>query len=181
MDATEGAASRVSLAPGDMVGGRYRAATLLARGGMGEVWSADDVVLERTVALKVLRGEIASDAAVARRFEAEARAAARLRSRHTVAVFDAGRDDHRLFLVMERLPGTNLADEIAAGPLGPKPVREMRPTCWPRLPRRTTWASSTATSSPATSCGTGYTAGRSLTSVSPRALTRIVPRRPPGS
>ena len=125
MDATEGAASRVSLAPGDMVGGRYRAATLLARGGMGEVWSADDVVLERPVALKVLRGEIASDAAVARRFEAEARAAARLRSRHTVAVFDAGRDDHRLFLVMERLPGTNLADEIAAGPLGPKPVREM--------------------------------------------------------
>jgi serine/threonine-protein kinase len=87
---------------------------------MGEVRAAVDVRLERAVAVKLLRPELSADPDVRRRFEREARAAARISHPHVVAVFDTGEQDDVPFIVMERLPGTTLADEIARGPVDPR-------------------------------------------------------------
>jgi eukaryotic-like serine/threonine-protein kinase len=79
---------------------------------MGEVRAGWDKVLDRPVAVKVLREDAASDPAVRRRFEAEARAAARLVHPNLVQVYDSGEDGGIPFMVMERLPGHSLRDEI---------------------------------------------------------------------
>ncbi len=100
-----------------MIAGRYRLGSRLGRGGMAEVLDAFDERLERPVALKVLRPEVAADAGMRRRFEAEARAAARFSHPAVVSVYDSGEHAGRAFLVMERLPGETLADRIAAGPV----------------------------------------------------------------
>jgi len=80
---------------------------------MGEVRSGHDRRLGREVAVKLLRADMAGDPEIRSRFEAEARAAARLGHPNVVAVFDVGEDDGAPFIVMERLPGETLADEIA--------------------------------------------------------------------
>jgi len=97
--------------------GRYELGELLGRGGMGEVRAATDHRLGRPVAVKLLRADLAGDAEVRARFEAEGRAAARLSHPNVVAVYDTGEDDGQPFIVMERLPGETLADEIAKAPL----------------------------------------------------------------
>lgn len=99
------------------LGGRYRLGEVLGRGGMGEVRAAEDLRLGRQVAVKLLRADLADDADVRRRFESEARAAAGISHPHAVAVYDAGEDEGVAYLVMERLPGATLADEMATGPL----------------------------------------------------------------
>lgn len=111
----------MSLRTDTVLGGRYRLGTLLGRGGMAEVYNAHDDRLDRAVAVKVLRADMAVRTDVRRRFEAEARAAARLTHPNVVAVFDTGDDegdDGRVsWIVMERLPGETLADRMGAGPL----------------------------------------------------------------
>lgn len=92
---------------------------------MGEVWAGEDQRLGRPVAVKVLRADLAAHAEIRARFEAEARAAARLSHPHAVGVYDSGEDDGRAYIVMECLPGTTLADELASGPLAPEEVRRM--------------------------------------------------------
>ena len=84
---------------------------------MAEVIDAFDERLERPVAVKVLRPEVAADADMRRRFEAEARAAARFSHPSVVSVYDSGEHGGRAFLVMERLPGETLADRISHGPV----------------------------------------------------------------
>jgi serine/threonine-protein kinase len=101
----------------ELLAGRYALGVPLGHGGMGEVREALDVRLEREVAVKLLRSDLAADPAVRRRFEREARAAARVSHPHVVAVFDTGEQDGVPFIVMERVPGRTLADEIARGPL----------------------------------------------------------------
>lgn len=96
---------------------------MLGRGGMGEVRAGHDQRLGRDVAVKVLRPDMAGDPAVRERFGHEARLAARLVHPHVVAVFDTGEHDGVPFLVMERLSGRTLADEIASGPLEAETVR----------------------------------------------------------
>jgi len=86
---------------------------------MGEVWEADDTVLGRRVALKVLVAELAADKRATRRFVREARATARLTHPNVARVYDFGRDGGTPFLVMELLQGETLADRLAAGPLPP--------------------------------------------------------------
>jgi non-specific serine/threonine protein kinase/serine/threonine-protein kinase len=103
--------------PGPLIADRYRLGPLLGRGGMAEVFDAFDERLERPVAMKVLRPEVAADAEMRRRFEAEARAAARFSHPSVVSVYDSGEDAGRAFLVMERLPGETLADQIRRGPV----------------------------------------------------------------
>jgi eukaryotic-like serine/threonine-protein kinase len=103
----------------ELLAGRYALGEPLGHGGMGEVREALDVRLEREVAVKLLRPELASDADVRRRFEREARAAARISHPHVVAVFDTGEHDGVPFIVMERLSGATLANEIAKGPMDP--------------------------------------------------------------
>lgn len=120
-----GSVSPAGLEPGVVLSARYRLGALVRRGGMGEVWTGEDVRLGRPVAVKVVRPEVGADPRVRGRFEAEARAAARLRSPHAVAVFDCGEDGARLYIVMECLPGESLADDVAAGPLVADAVRRM--------------------------------------------------------
>lgn len=101
-----------------LLAGRYRLGEVLGRGAMGEVRDGFDLRLERAVAVKLLSPEMAHDPAVRARFEAEARAAARLCDHRVVAVYDSGTaEDGTPFLVMERVDGGTLADEIARGPL----------------------------------------------------------------
>jgi eukaryotic-like serine/threonine-protein kinase len=108
-------AGPVTLGPGE----RYRLVRRIAAGGMGEVWEADDTVLGRRVALKVLVEELAADDRATRRFVREARATARLAHPNVARVYDFGRDGDAPFLVMELLEGRTLADRVAAGPLPP--------------------------------------------------------------
>ncbi|HEV7888938.1 MAG TPA: serine/threonine-protein kinase [Acidimicrobiales bacterium] len=102
-----------------VLGGRYQVGELLGRGGMADVYEAVDTRLGRAVAVKILRPAMAARADVRRRFEDEARAAARLSHPHVVAVFDTGEDDGTPWIVMERLSGETLAQRMAqaGGPL----------------------------------------------------------------
>src|SRR4051794_22211222 len=75
------------------LGGRYELGASLGYGGMAEVWAAIDHRLERAVAVKMLRPDLARQAAVRRRFETEARAAARLAHPNLVVVYDSGEED----------------------------------------------------------------------------------------
>jgi serine/threonine protein kinase len=107
----------VTALEGTRLGGRYRVGAVLGRGGMAEVYDAIDERLGRSVAVKVLRPELAANPAIRRRFESEARAAARLSHPNVVAVYDTGEDAGTPYIVMERLPGETLADRMAAGPV----------------------------------------------------------------
>jgi serine/threonine-protein kinase len=104
---------------------RYDLGPLLGHGGMGTVRDATDRRLGRPVAVKILRAELAAQPKARRRFETEARAAARLAHPNVVTVFDSGEDDGIPFLVMERLPGRTFADELRAGPASPERTREV--------------------------------------------------------
>jgi serine/threonine-protein kinase len=110
---------------------RYRLEQRLGRGGMGVVYAASDLSLDRSVAVKVLREELVGDRESAARFEREARIAASFSHPNVVTVFDFGVvGESRAFLVMERLEGTTLRDEINRGPLEPGRVLAiMRGVC----------------------------------------------------
>jgi serine/threonine-protein kinase len=98
---------------GTVLEGRYRVDGVLARGGMSVVYRGNDLRLERPVAIKVLDRELAADPAFVRRFEREARAAARLAHPGVVAVHDQGRDpDGTVFLVLELVEGGTLRDVL---------------------------------------------------------------------
>src|SRR5581483_4250115 len=95
-----------------LLGDRYRVGDLLGTGAMAEVRAAHDERLDRPVAIKILRPELSDAADARRRFEAEARAAASLSHPNIVGVYDVDDEADRPFLVMERLPGRTLADEL---------------------------------------------------------------------
>ena len=92
---------------------RYRDPRLIARGGMGEIYSATDTTLGRAVAVKVLDDRFALDETFRKRFTREALAAARLSSGpSTVTIFDVGEWDGRPFIVMELVTGGSLEDVL---------------------------------------------------------------------
>jgi len=98
----------------------YRIGRLLGRGGMGTVYEAQQLSLERTVAMKVLSPELARDPQFIERFLAEARAAGRLSHANIVAVFDVGQHDDLRFYSMEYMSGGSLEDLLRAkGPIPP--------------------------------------------------------------
>lgn len=105
------------------LGGRYELRGVLGRGGMAEVHDGWDTRLSRPVAVKLLYPALAADEVTRRRFENEARAAAALNHPNIVAIHDSGEDHGTPYIVMERLPGPTLAEEIAAGPLSADRVR----------------------------------------------------------
>jgi eukaryotic-like serine/threonine-protein kinase len=94
---------------GDVLAGRYRLLTLLGRGGAGEVWKAEDTVLARQVAVKLLRRLEGDPMDAVERFRAEAQAAARLMHPNVVATYDVGAAGEHVFLVMELVSGPDLA------------------------------------------------------------------------
>ncbi|MGO9857627.1 MAG: protein kinase domain-containing protein [Acidimicrobiales bacterium] len=100
-----------------VIGGRYRLHGLLGEGGMARVFDAFDERLERPVAVKILRPQTLAVAGMRTRFQREAWIAAQLAHPNIVAVLDYGEDHSGAYLVMERLPGATLRDEVARGPL----------------------------------------------------------------
>lgn len=98
---------------GTTLSDRYRLDALLGRGGMGRVYRARDLRLDRDVALKVLAEDIVHDEGMAGRFVREAKVLARLSHKHVLQVFDHGEtEDGRLFLVTELLRGQSLGDVL---------------------------------------------------------------------
>jgi serine/threonine-protein kinase len=92
---------------------------------MAEVYDAMDERLERPVAVKLLRADLSGDPALRRRFEVEARSAARLVHPNVVGVFDTGELGDRPYIVMERLPGATLADRLREGPMDEPGTRRL--------------------------------------------------------
>ncbi|MCX5042059.1 protein kinase [Aldersonia sp. NBC_00410] len=110
----------------DILGGRYELRGVLGRGGMAEVRDGWDLRLHRAVAIKLLNPAFSSaNAEQRRRFEAEARSAAALNHPNIVAVHDTGDYNGVPYIVMERLPGRTLADDIALGPIPERTVRRI--------------------------------------------------------
>ena len=94
--------------------GRYRLEERLARGGMSTVYSATDLRLGRTVAVKIMADHLVHDATFVDRFTREARAAAMLSHPNVVGVSDQGSDQGLVFLVMELVRGRTLRDLLTA-------------------------------------------------------------------
>jgi tetratricopeptide (TPR) repeat protein/TolB-like protein len=106
----------------DSMVGPYRIVSLIARGGMGDVYRATDVRLRRDVALKVLAQTTTRDPQRVERFMQEARVTASLDHPHVIRVYDVGRFDDRAYLVAELLEGETLRARIARGAM---PVDEV--------------------------------------------------------
>lgn len=105
---------------------RYEVIEPIARGGMAEVFRARDNLLNRTVAVKVLHPEFASDPAFVERFKREAQAAANLSHPNIVAVYDWGQDDTTYYIVMEYVDGRSLRDILRAdGRVAPRRAVEI--------------------------------------------------------
>ena len=108
----------MTLAPDLRLGDRYTLLGRIAVGGMGEVWRAQDTVLGRAVAVKVLKPEYASDAAFLERFRREAQHTAALSHPGIAGVYDYGEVGGSAYLVMELVPGRPLSTLLAEeGPL----------------------------------------------------------------
>lgn len=106
--------------------GRYHVLERIATGGMGEVFRARDLVLDREVAIKVLHRNLAADPGFVERFRREARAAASLNHPNIVAVYDWGAVDGVYFMVMEHVRGRSLREVLeAAGRLAPRQVADV--------------------------------------------------------
>jgi eukaryotic-like serine/threonine-protein kinase len=112
-----------AFAPGRVLGDRYRLDHKLARGGMATVWVAEDPLLSRKVAIKVLHPELAVDDGLRARFRNEAIAAARLTHPGIVATYDTGDDDGTAYIVMELIDGPTVRQLLRDE--GPLPVREV--------------------------------------------------------
>lgn len=97
---------------GQLVAERYLVERLVARGGMATVYQAEDVRLQRKVALKVIHQHLAVDDSFRQKFIAEARIAARLSHPNLVNVFDQGADGDLAFLAMEYVSGITLRDAL---------------------------------------------------------------------
>ena len=95
-----------------ILGGRYRVQDKIGSGGMATVFRGSDEVLGRTVAIKMMLPQYATDSSFAARFKQEAQAAAALQSPYIVGIFDWGKADDSYYIVMEYLRGTDLKSGI---------------------------------------------------------------------
>jgi serine/threonine protein kinase len=102
--------------------GHYQVLSLLGAGGMGEVYLARDTRLDRTVALKILPANVASDQDRMRRFVREARAASALNHPNVATIHDVGEADGVSFIVMENVEGQTLASMIEDHPTEPEEI-----------------------------------------------------------
>jgi eukaryotic-like serine/threonine-protein kinase len=101
-----------AVAPGVVLGDRYRLEERVAEGGMAAVWRAHDAVLARPVAIKLLHDHLADDGDFRERFRREAVAAAKLSHPNIVGLYDTGAEGRRVYLVMEYVEGVTLRDVI---------------------------------------------------------------------
>jgi serine/threonine protein kinase/tetratricopeptide (TPR) repeat protein len=105
-----------TIPPGTQVE-RYRIVSLLGRGGMGDVYLAEDQELGRQVALKFLPKDVAGDTGRLRRFEQEARAASALNHPNIITIYEIGRSTPAPFLAVEYIDGQTLREQLDRGPL----------------------------------------------------------------
>ena len=91
-----------------LLSNRYQVDGRIGSGGMAEVYRARDLMLERTVAIKLLREDFSKDESFRERFRQEAKAAANLSHPNIVTIYDFGFDEQQIFIVMEYVPGTDL-------------------------------------------------------------------------
>ncbi len=91
-----------------LLNNRYKILQSLGKGGMALVYSAYDLMLDRPVAIKILKENLSMDQSFRDRFHLEAKAAANLTHPSIVTIYDFGFDHERLFIVMEQVPGTDL-------------------------------------------------------------------------
>ena len=105
---------------GKLLGNRYEIIKKVGNGGMATVYKAEDKILKRNVAVKILRDEFTTDEEFIKRFEGEAQSAARLTHANIVSIYDVGVDDNLYFIVMELIQGKTLK-EIILKEKGPLP------------------------------------------------------------
>ncbi len=111
----------MTVQPGSLINDRYQIERQIGSGGMATVWLADDRLLGRKVAVKILSDRYASNPDFVERFRREASAAAKLSHSNIVAVFDRGEYEGNYYIVMEYLPGPDLKQIIRQqGPLAPR-------------------------------------------------------------
>ena len=109
---------------GQDIGG-YRIKSLLGAGGMGEVYRARDLKLDRDVAIKVLERTVVADAADLKRFEEEARAASALNHPNIVTIYGVGESEDTAYIAMELVDGRTLRDIRRSEPIGTERVIEI--------------------------------------------------------
>ena len=105
---------------GKLLGNRYEIIEKVGNGGMATVYKAEDKVLKRYVAVKILRDEFTTDEEFIKRFEVEAQSAARLTNPNIVSIYDVGVEDNLYYIVMELIQGKTLK-EIIVEEKGPLP------------------------------------------------------------
>ena len=105
---------------GKILGNRYEIIEKVGNGGMATVYRAEDKVLKRNVAVKVLKDEFTTDEEFIKRFEIEAQSAARLTHPNIVSIYDVGSEDNLYYIVMELIRGKTLK-EIIVEERGPLP------------------------------------------------------------
>src|SRR5207237_9215534 len=96
-------------APGAIIAGRYRLVALLGKGGMREVYRAEDLTLDQPVALKFLPADVAAEGAALAQFHNELRIARQISHKNVCRLYDLGEADGRRFLTMEFVDGEDLA------------------------------------------------------------------------
>ena len=96
------------IAKGSKINDRYQIIKTLGEGGMANVYLAHDTILDRNVAVKVLRGDLATDEKFVRRFQREALSASSLSHPNIVEMYDVGEDDGQYYIVMEFVDGKTL-------------------------------------------------------------------------
>ncbi len=97
---------------GELIDNRYKIIKPIGEGGMANVYLAWDTILEREVAVKILRGDLAGDEKFVRRFQREANSASSLRHPNIVEMYDVGEDNGKYFIVMEYINGKTLKSLI---------------------------------------------------------------------
>ena len=105
---------------GKLLGNRYEIIEKVGNGGMATVYKAEDKILKRDVAVKVLKDEFTTDEEFIKRFEIEAQSAARLTHPNIVSIYDVGSEDNLYYIVMELIRGKTLK-EIIVEERGPLP------------------------------------------------------------
>ena len=91
---------------------RYELIDIIGQGGMADVYLANDTILNRTIAIKILRTSLAKDPIYIARFQREASAAAALSHKNIVEIYDVGEDNDQYYIVMEYVPGQTLKELI---------------------------------------------------------------------
>ena len=117
--------------PGAVIAGRYRLVALLGRGGMGEVYRAEDLTLGQPVALKFLPEGVTHDGARLAQFHNELRIARQVSHRNVCRLYDLGDAEGRQFLTMEYVDGEDLASLLRR--IGRLPQDKAVEIAWPRF------------------------------------------------